>query len=51
MSFLVDTYALIEWYVQRNQPYAPYFDASIQKHLTKLTLLELYRQIYHRIAR
>ena len=47
MSFLVDTYALIEWYVQRNERYAPYFDASIQKHLTKLTLLEFYCQVYH----
>lgn len=50
MSFLVDTYALMEWYVQGNSSYEPYFKPGVERHLTKLTLLEFYHQVYHRIG-
>lgn len=51
MSFLFDTYALIEWYVQGNANYDPYFKPSVEGHLTKLSLLEFYHQVYHRMDR
>ena len=50
MSFVVDTYALFEWYVQGNPRYEPYFQPDAQRHLTVLTLLEFYHQIYHRMG-
>ncbi len=51
MSFLVDTYALMEWYVQGNSHYEPYFRADTKRHLTKLTLMEFYCQVYHRMGK
>lgn len=51
MSFVVDTYALFEWYVQGNPAYEPYFQPGSEKHLTVLTLLEFYHQVYHRIGK
>ena len=51
MSFLVDTYALIEWYVRKNEKYRHYFEPSVKRYLTKLTLLEFYHQMYHRMGK
>ncbi|MEW5759256.1 MAG: PIN domain-containing protein [Candidatus Thermoplasmatota archaeon] len=50
MKFLLDTYALIEWYAQGNQNYAPYFKLDVERHITKTTLLEFYCQIYHNLG-
>ncbi|MEM2192574.1 MAG: PIN domain-containing protein [Candidatus Hadarchaeales archaeon] len=47
MSYLLDTYALIEWYDQGNSRYRPYFDPGVKRYLTKLTLLEFYHYVYH----
>lgn len=51
MSFLVDTYGLIEWYVQGNPNYEPYFKSGAERHITKLSLLEFYHQVYHRVGK
>ena len=50
MSFVVDTYALLEWYVQDNPRYEPYFRPEVERHLTLLTLLEFYHLVYHRMG-
>jgi predicted nucleic acid-binding protein len=51
VSYLLDTYALIEWYVQGNSNYEPYFKAGVKRYLTKLSLLEFYHQILHRLGK
>ena len=50
MSFLLDTFALFEWYIQGNQKYERYFKPPEERHLTKLSLMEFYFQIYHRMG-
>ncbi len=49
MSYLVDTYALMEWFVQDNQNYKKYFQ-EIEETLgytTQFVLLEFYYWSYH----
>jgi len=48
-SYLVDTYALFEWYVDGNPAYRPYFIEmeGEQSFTTHLTLLEFYYGIFH----
>lgn len=50
-KFLLDTYALIEWYAQGNLNYAPYFEPDVEGYITKTTLLEFYHQIYHNLGK
>lgn len=50
MTYVVDTYALIEWLVHRNENYRKYFE-SIEKRggfITELTILEFYHKIFHK---
>ena len=47
MSYLLDTYALIEWYGQKNPRYRPYFEPGVKKYITRLALLEFYFYICH----
>jgi predicted nucleic acid-binding protein len=48
-SYLVDTYALFEWYVDGNPAYRPYFVEmeGEESYTTYLTLLEFYHGIFH----
>lgn len=50
MSYLVDTYALIEWYDKGNRAYDKYFKELKPRdyYITRLTLLEFYYLLYHR---
>jgi predicted nucleic acid-binding protein len=51
LVYLVDTYALMEWFVWENKNYKKYFE-QIQKkkncYVSEITLVELYHHIYHR---
>ena len=50
MPFLVDTYALMEWFIWDNQNYKKYFE-QIQRrkisYVSEITLVELFHHIYH----
>ncbi|MEK6970711.1 MAG: PIN domain-containing protein [archaeon] len=48
-SYLVDTYALFEWYVDGNLAYRPYFVEmeGEESYTTHLTLLEFYHGVFH----
>ncbi len=48
--YVVDSYALIEWFVEGNQGYKKYFEELEQEEgvITKLTLLEFYHRVYHK---
>lgn len=50
MRYLVDTYALMEWFIWENKNYSKYFE-QIQKkkenYISEITLVELYHHIYH----
>lgn len=50
MPYLVDTYALIEWYDKGNKAYDKYLEKLEPKvyYITRLTLLEFYYLVYHR---
>jgi predicted nucleic acid-binding protein len=51
--YLVDTYALIEWFIHNNRNFANYFK-SMDKDagfITELTILEFYRTIIHRTSK
>ena len=47
--YLVDTYALIEWFVHGNENYGKYFEIIDTKgaFVTELTILELYHKVFH----
>jgi len=51
--YIVDTYALIEWLVHRNENYRKYFEFMEKKggFITELTLLEFYHKIFHRAGK
>lgn len=51
MSFLVDTYAPMEWYVQGNSRYEPCFQSHTKRYLTKLALMEFYCQLCRRMGK
>ena len=47
--YVVDTYALIEWFIQGNENYSKYFEAIDKSgaFVTELTILELYHKVFH----
>ncbi|MEK6968035.1 MAG: PIN domain-containing protein [Nanoarchaeota archaeon] len=47
--FVIDTYALIEWFVQGNENYRKFFEEIDRKggFITELTILEFYHRVYH----
>lgn len=50
MNFLVDTYALMEWFIWNNQKYKKYierFQREKSSYVSTITLVELYHNIYH----
>lgn len=50
MAFLVDTYALMEWFIWENNNYKQYFEQIQQKknsYVSEITLVELFHHIYH----
>lgn len=47
----MDTYALIEWYDQKNPKYRPYFEPDVKRYITQLTLMEFYFYVYHHRGR
>lgn len=51
--YLVDTYALIEWFVQGNDNYRKYFEALDEEKgfITELTVLELYHRVFHKLGK
>lgn len=53
MKYLIDTYALIEWYERGSEEYKPYIlkIQSFGGYVTQLTLLEFYYIIYHRFGK
>jgi predicted nucleic acid-binding protein len=50
LPFLVDTYALMEWFVWDNKNYKKYFE-QIQRrknsYVSEITLVELFHHVYH----
>lgn len=46
MGFLIDTYALIEWFRNHNKKYIKYFDLD-NNFITPLILMEFYFSVYH----
>jgi predicted nucleic acid-binding protein len=51
--YLIDTYALMEWFVHKNENYRKYFEIMEKKSgfITELTLLEFYHKVFHRVGR
>lgn len=50
MGFLVDTYALMEYFVWNNENYRKYFERFQMikdSYVTEITLVELYYHVYH----
>ena len=50
MGFIVDSYALIEWFEKNNQNYKEYFDKKLVEegaYITPLILMELFFLICH----
>jgi predicted nucleic acid-binding protein len=50
LGFVVDTYALMEWFVWNNDNYRKYFERfqkSKDSYVTEITLVELYHHVYH----
>ena len=50
LAFLVDTYALMEWFIWENKNYRKYFEQIQRKKVSfvsEITLVELYHHIYH----
>ena len=50
MAFLVDTYALMEWFIWENMNYEQYFYQIQNKktsYVSEITLVELFHHIYH----
>lgn len=51
MPFLVDTYALMEWFVWNNKNYKKYFEQIQQRKnsfVSEITLVELFHHVYHK---
>ncbi len=51
--YLIDTYALIEWFVEGSKSYERYF-ADINREsgfVTELTLLEFYHRVFHKAGK
>ena len=53
MTYVVDTYALIEWFIQGNENYKKYFETIDDKgaFVTELTVLEFYHKVFHRAGK
>ena len=53
MTYVVDTYALIEWFIQGSENYRKHFKAidSMGAFVTELTVLEFYHKIFHRAGK
>ena len=53
MTYVVDTYALIEWFIQGNENYKKYFETIDDKDafVTELTVLEFYHKVFHRAGK
>ena len=50
MPFLVDTYALMEWFIWANKNYKKYFEQIQQRknsYVSEITLVELFHHVYH----
>lgn len=47
MGYLIDTYALIEWFRNHNPKYKRYFEDSKDKFISPLILMEFYFAVYH----
>ena len=49
MTYVVDTYALIEWFIQGNENYRKHFEAIDSKgaFVTELTVMEFYHKVFH----
>lgn len=51
--YVIDTYALLEWFVQGNENYQKYFEIMDEKggFITELTILEFYHRVFHRLGK
>ena len=49
MMYVVDTYALIEWFIQGNENYRKHFEEIDNKgaFVTELTVMEFYHKVFH----
>lgn len=50
VMYVIDTYALMEWFVQGNENYRKYFEQVEKKgcFVTELTILEFYHRVFHK---